>query len=223
MKLWPFALESLVLRGHNNTDWRSLPHEVVSEKDSGQQLSAGLRNLSPHLRHLSVRNLLKIRDLLGPLWPACAEDRGIVPLHPPDIPVYANLEMVDFHYTSLMYETEWFKYTDDFNDQEVTRQWRYNIALAAARLATYMPNLRRMIVSQRPMMWAGSHNLRYEVRKGRAEVVFESSFEFKPPEWVVNAWVAVGKKSGRAVRVRADRVAAVPRDGNVPQKKPEFS
>lgn len=223
MKLWPASLESLVLSGQNNTDWRSLPHEVTSEQDSGKRLTKGLRsNLLPHLKHLSVRNLVKIRDFLGPLWPASAEDRGIVPLHAPDMPLCGELETLDLHYTSLMYETEWFKNTDDFNDQEVTRLWRHNIALAAARLAAHMPGLRLMTVSQRPLMWAGKHSLRYEVRGERAAVVFASSFEFEPPEWVVDAWSAVGKRSGRAVRVFTERVGAVARDGS-PPRKPDFS
>lgn len=222
MKLWPASLESLVLCGQNNTDWRSLPHEVASEKDSGQKLSECLRDLLPRLRHLRVCNLIKIRDVLGPLWPSCAEDRGIVPLHAPDMPECERLETVHLHYASLMYETEWFKDSSDFNDQEVTKLWRHNIALAAARLAAHMPGLRLMTVTQRPLMWAGKHGLRYEVRGERAEVVFSSSFGFEPPGWVVDAWSAVGKKRGRAVRVVTERVDGVPTDGRAPWR-PEFS
>lgn len=213
---WPSSLESLILCGQNNTDWRSLPHEVLSEKDAGKQLCRCLRNLSPHLRHLSVRNLIKIRELLGPVWPVGPEDRSITPLREPDIPVYQLLETVDFHYTSLNYRVEWYKDNDDFNDQEVTRLWRQNVAFAAARLAAYMPRLRRMTVTQRPMMWAGKHGLRYEVREGRAELVFSSSFEFKPREWVVGAWAAVAKRRGLTLAVRTEKLEAVPKDGSVP-------
>ena len=198
---WPASLESLVLCGQNNTDWRSHPHEVFSEKDAGAQLCRCLRNLSPHLRHLSVRNLIKIRELLGPVWPAGPEDRGITPLRDPDIPVYRNLETVDFHYASLNYRIEWYKDTEEFNDQEVTRLWRQNVAFAAARLAAYMPRLRRMTVTQ---------------REGRAEVVFSSSIEFKPREWVVAAWAAVAKRRGLTLVVRTEKLAAVSKDGSVP-------
>ncbi|SPO02819.1 uncharacterized protein DNG_05494 [Cephalotrichum gorgonifer] len=213
---WPPALESLILRGQNNTEWRALPHEVASEKDCGEKLCLGLRNLSPHIRHLSIRDLIKIRELLGPVWPASSEDRGIVPLNPPDLPVYKYLETVDFHYASFMYKSDWYKDSHDFNDQEVTRQWRQNIAFSAARLAMYMPSLRRMTISQRPTMWAGKHRLRYEVGDEGAEIVFSSSFEFKPLEWVLDAWAAVAKRDQRILQVRMERVAADPKDGPIP-------
>lgn len=223
IKLWPPTLESLDIVGQNNKDWRSLPHERVSEGDAGRQLSANLVYLSPNLKHLRIRNLVRIRDLLYPVWPTSTEDRGIVPLEPPNLPICKSLETVDFQYASLEYGSDWFKHTDDFNGQYVTTLWRQNIVLAAARLAMYMPKLRRMTVSQRPMMWAGMHGLHYSVHDECAYLVVKSSFEFELSVWAVEAWVAVGEKAGKMVQFRTERSPEMPGDGSFPRPPPPFS
>lgn len=209
--------------GQNNTDWKSLPHERISEADAGRQLSADLLYLCPHLKHLRICNLIKIRDLLRPVWPASVEDRGIVPLQPPGLPICKSLERVDFHYASIRYGSDWFKHTDDFNGQYETTLWRHNIVFAAARLAMYMPKLRRMTISQRPMMWAGMHCVIYSVRGEDAYLVVKSSFDFELPVWVVKAWVAVGQKAGKTVHFRMERLLPMPGDGSFPKPPPPFS
>lgn len=113
------------------------------------------------------------------MWPTSDDDRAVVPLHPLDLPIFRNLETVDFHYVFLWYDPEWFRYTDDFNEQDATKLWRQNIVFAAARLAMYVPQLSCMTITQRPMMWAGVHGIRYGVRKECAELLVPSSFEFE--------------------------------------------
>jgi hypothetical protein len=191
---WPQSLESLEINANTLCSWRQLPHDSVSEGDTGQKLCEDLRIFATQLKVLRICNLVRIREFLRPIWPfSQVEDKDPF-LENPKIPFYLQLEVVNISYGSINYKTEWHKDASDINEHEDTIKFRQGISLATARLAYHMPRLKEMVIAQRPMMWAGKHTLEYNVTETGATIKWTSTFDFKPWPRTIEAWTEVTKK-----------------------------
>ncbi|KAL0930993.1 oxoglutarate iron-dependent oxygenase [Colletotrichum truncatum] len=194
MTTWPLSLQSLSISSNTISSWRQIPHEALAEADSGQRLCEKLRNTARHLKHLNITNVVRIREFLRPYWPQGMDDTEpflMTRLYKPD---FWRLETMHVSYGSIWYNTEWHKQGDDINESSDLIDFRQSVSLAAARLAYTMPALKHMTVKQRPLMYAGKHELEYKVEDGKAKITWTSSFEFKPWDRTVEAWTEVARR-----------------------------
>ncbi|PKS09960.1 hypothetical protein jhhlp_004583 [Lomentospora prolificans] len=214
---WPQSLEKLVIRGNTISNWRQLPHAAIAEGDSGEYVSQCLQDFAAGLRSLAIANLVSIRSFFTSLWPENEDDRDIVPAKASTMTRCPVLETVDLAYSSLLYKIDWYKENRDFNYHGKINEFRQELALAASRFAIHMPALQSFTLRQRPMMWAGRHELTYTVEEKHAVLLFSSSFDFEPAAWVVEAWTVVAKKCARKpLEVRNQRLVSYNPDGQQP-------
>jgi hypothetical protein len=190
---WSPTIESLTISSNNFCSWRQLPHETFSEGDSGERLCNIMRQFAAQLKTLNICNVLRIRELLRPVWPMTADDREPFTLNP-DIPMFDRLETLYLSYSAIWYKIGWYKEDEDINMHTDTIEFRQKISLSAARLAINMPRLRHMLIRQRPMMWAGKHQLEYKVMDKAAKIAWNSTFYFKPWDRTIDAWVEVAQR-----------------------------
>ncbi|OLN81559.1 hypothetical protein CCHL11_05564 [Colletotrichum chlorophyti] len=197
MNAWPASLQSLTVASNTISSWRQIPHETLAEGDSGLALAANLRAAARQLTHLSITNVMRIREFLRPFWPlGINDDQEPFLAHLAYKPEFLHLETLHISYGSIWYNTEWHKQSENINESSELIDFRQNVSLAAARMAYTMPKLRHMTIKQRPLMWAGKHELEYKVVKGQAKVTWTSTFDFRPWERTVEAWTAVANRYG---------------------------
>ncbi|TDZ87560.1 hypothetical protein C8034_v006713 [Colletotrichum sidae] len=201
MALWPLSLERLTVSSNSTSSWRQIPHEALAEADSGAKLCEYLRNTARHLRYLNVNNVVRIREFLRPHWPLGMDDTGPFSTVRNYMPEYWRLETVNISYGSIWYNTEWHKQDDNINESVDLIGFRQNASLAAARLAYTMPALKHMVIKQRPLMYAGKHELNYRVEQfkdsAKASITWTSSFDFKPWTRTEEAWTQVALRYAR--------------------------
>ncbi|KAE9576854.1 hypothetical protein CGMCC3_g7133 [Colletotrichum fructicola] len=202
MAAWPLSLEKLTISSNTISSWRHIPHETLAEADSGAKLCDKLRRAAHFLKHLNITNVVRIREFLKPHWPSGVDDTE--PFVPKLCePVHWRLETLNISYGSIWYNTEWHKQGDDINESSDLVEFRQCVSLAAARLAYTMPKLKHMIIKQRPLMYAGKHELEYRVNGDKASLVWTSSFDFRPWERTMEAWTEVARRhAGARLEVR---------------------
>jgi hypothetical protein len=208
MVRWPLNLQHLTLRGNTNSSWKTLPHESIAEGDTADHLCVCLRQiLMKQLKTLKILNLIRIRDFFTPVWPSSG-DKHAFQDRIPRLPIWKHLEEIHLLYGSITYKVEWFKDTGDLNKHENTREYRNKIALSSARMAMFMPSLRKFSATQRPLLWAGMHSFTYTAEKHVfAELRFSSTFNFVVDERVVEAWETVAAKHAKAkLKVTIDKL-----------------
>jgi hypothetical protein len=188
---WP-SLESLTIGANTISTWRQLPHESASEGDTGEVLCHQLRVFAVQLKQLKINNLVRIREFLRPAWPSKVEDKDPFLENMP-FPKCPKLKVLHLSYGAIHYKPDWHSDSPDINEHEDTVKFRQSIALAAGRIANRMPALEHMVVSQRPMMWAGKYQIEYKVTETGPELVITTTFEFTPWERTVECWTAVAK------------------------------
>ncbi|KAJ0309151.1 hypothetical protein COL5a_001271 [Colletotrichum fioriniae] len=203
MTKWPTSLECLTIMSNTISSWRQIPHETLAEGDSGARLCDKLRRAAQHLKELNVTNVVRIREFLRPHWPMGTDDTEPFLANRPYYPEFWLLKTLYISYGSIWYNTEWHKQSDDINESSELVDFRQNVSLAAARMAYTMPQLKHMTIKQRPLMWAGKHELEYKIEDGdKAYLTWTSTFEFKPWERTVEAWVEVAARHERKLEVR---------------------
>jgi len=214
---WPRTVESVEVTANTHCSWRQLPHDSVSEGDTGQNLCRQLREFSTQLKSLKISNLVRVRELLKPVWPASEVDDKEPFLKCPKIPMYPQLETLHVSYGSIYYKSEWYKDVTDVNEHEDTIKFRQCISLAAARLANHMPRLKELSIIQRPMMWAGKHGLEYVVSEGATTLTWTSTFQFQPWQRTIEAWTEVSAKHTKnPLKVEVRTLSGWQTDGNRP-------
>jgi hypothetical protein len=229
MQLWPYTVHTLEISAPTLASWRDIPHATYAEKDSGRLLGKSISQFSAQLKHLRVRNVVKIRDLFRCVWPLDSEDlpaaagRSPSPgIKFPDLPWFERLETVHIDYGTIYYSASWRNADIESIEEDTSMvDWRQSLATAAARMAWHMPKLWLMVISQRPLMWAGKHRLTFKVAprrefsetettlvreapmwtrdiqcKGKgpeeiAAVTWETTSAFKPRSHVLDAWAVV--------------------------------
>ncbi|OHE95500.1 hypothetical protein CORC01_09233 [Colletotrichum orchidophilum] len=203
MTKWPTSLESLTIASNTISSWRQIPHETLAEGDSGTKLCEKLRRAAQHLTHLNITNVVRIREFLRPHWPMGTEDTEPFLANRSYYPEFWHLETLHISYGSIWYNTEWHKQSDNINESSELVDFRQNVSLAAARLAHTMPKLKHLTIKQRPLMWAGKHELEYKVEDGdKAKLTWTSTFDFKPWERTVEAWAEVAARHERKLESR---------------------
>ncbi|KAF9877284.1 oxoglutarate iron-dependent oxygenase [Colletotrichum karsti] len=194
MTAWPLSLEKLSISSNTVSSWRQLPHEGLAEADSGVKLCEKLRSAAKHLKHLNITNVVRIREFLKPHWPNNTDDTEAFISGHLYQPAFYRLETLHISYGSIWYNTEWHKQSDDINESSDLVDFRQVVSLAAARLAYTMPALKHMTIKQRPLMYAGKHELEYKVDGTTASITWTSSFDFRPWDRTMEAWTEVARR-----------------------------
>ncbi|OHW95054.1 hypothetical protein CSPAE12_06324 [Colletotrichum incanum] len=221
MSNWPITLKSLTIASNTISSWRQIPHEALAEGDSGAKLCEKLRSAAQHLNHLNITNVVRIREFLRPYWPMGMDDTEPFLAHRLYYPEFWHLETLHISYGSIWYNTEWHKQGDNINESSELVDFRQNVSLAAARMAYTMPRLKHLTIKQRPLMWAGKHELEYKVEEDdgkptKATLTWTSTFDFKPWERTVEAWTEVAARyDGLKLEPRI-KTAAWHTDGKAP-------
>lgn len=216
MTQWPWSLETLTVSSNTISSWRQIPHEALAESDSGNQLCEKLRLAARSLKNLKITNVIRVKQFLSPFWPQPSGDHeAFLPSQHHEKPEFWRLETLHISYGSIAYNIEWHKQGDDINESSELIDFRQGISLAAARMVVAMPALSHLTIKQRPLMYAGKHELEYKVEKTGATITWTSSFDFKPWERTVEAWTEVARRQNRPLTVRMVH-AAWHTDGKAP-------